>query len=126
MTRKPQGPMAEKARALLKKQEQGINMGEARIHLGRFAKSFAQVNQKSRSAEQAASVPPPRKQKTYDDIEKEIEEVVLFKVSRHAHQGMKLFLTVLKNGEYSLRRRRFLVAGLVLRPLWGSGQLLRW
>jgi len=76
MTRKPEGPMAEKAKALLKKQEQGINMGEARIHLGRFAKSFAQVNQKSRSAEQAASVPPPRKQKTYDDIEKEIEEVV--------------------------------------------------
>ena len=76
MTRKPEGPMAEKAKALLKKQEQGINMGEARIHLGRFAKSFAQVNQKSRNAEQAASVPPPRKQKTYDDIEKEIEEVV--------------------------------------------------
>ena len=75
MTRKPEGPMAEKAKALLKKQEQGINMGEARIHLGRFAKSFAQVNQKSRNAEQAASVPPPRKQKTHDDIEKEIEEV---------------------------------------------------
>jgi hypothetical protein len=38
---------------------------------------------------------------------------------------MKLFLTVLENGEYSLRRRRFLAAGIVLRPLWGSGQLLR-
>jgi len=32
--------MAEKAKALLKKQEQGINMGAARLHLGRFAKSF--------------------------------------------------------------------------------------
>ncbi len=75
MTRKPEGPMADKAKALLKKQEQGINMGEARIHLGRFAKRFAQVKQKARNAEKAASVPPP-KQKTYDDIEKEIEEVV--------------------------------------------------
>ena len=75
MTRKPEGPMAEKAKALLKKQEQGINMGEARIHLGRFAKNFAQVaKQKSRNAEKAASVPPPPKQKTYDDIEKEIDE----------------------------------------------------
>ena len=76
MTRKPEGPMADRAKALLKKQEQGINMGEARIHLGRFAKNFAQVKQKARNAEQAASVPPPPKQKTYDDIEKELEEVV--------------------------------------------------
>ena len=75
MTRKPEGPMADKAKALLKKQEQGINMGELRIHLGRFAKNFAQVQQKARNAEKAASVPPP-KHKTYDDIEKEIEEVV--------------------------------------------------
>ena len=74
-TRKPEGPMADKAKALLKKQEQGINMGESRIHLGRFAKNFAQVQQKARNAEKAASVPPP-KHKTYDDIEKEIEEVV--------------------------------------------------
>ena len=56
-------------------EEQGINMGESRIHLGRFAKNFAQVQQKARNAEKAASVPPP-KHKTYDDIEKEIEEVV--------------------------------------------------
>jgi len=75
LTRKPEGPMADKAKALLKKQEQGINMGESRIHLGRFAKNFAQVQQKARNAEKAASVPPP-KHKTYDDIEKEIEEVV--------------------------------------------------
>ena len=75
MTRKPKGPMADKAMALLKKQEQGINMGESRIHLGRFAKSFAQVQQKAKNAEKAASVPPP-KHKTYDDIEKELEEVV--------------------------------------------------
>jgi len=75
MSRKPEGPMAEKAKALLRKQEQGINMGEARIHLGRFAKSFAQVKQKARNAEKATSVPPP-KHKTYDDIEKEVEEVV--------------------------------------------------
>jgi hypothetical protein len=67
--------MAEKAKALLRKQEQGINMGEARIHLGRFAKSFAQVKQKAKNSEKATSVPPP-KQKTYDDIEKEVEEVV--------------------------------------------------
>jgi hypothetical protein len=67
--------MAEKAKTLLKKQEQGVNMGETRIHLGRFAKNFAQVaKQKSRNAEKAASVPPPPKQKTYDDIEKEIDE----------------------------------------------------
>ena len=66
MTPKPEGPMTEKAKALLRKQEQGINMGEARIHLGRFAKSFAQVKQKAKNAEKAASVPPPPKQKTYD------------------------------------------------------------
>ena len=75
MTRKPEGPMADRAKALLKKQEHGINMGESRIHLGRFAKNFAQVQQKARNAEKAASVPPP-KHKTYNDIEKEIEEVV--------------------------------------------------
>jgi hypothetical protein len=73
---KPEGPMAEKAKALLRKQQQGINMGESKIHLGRFAKNFAQVKQKARNAEKAASVPPPPKQKTYDDIEKEVEEVV--------------------------------------------------
>ncbi len=44
--------------------------------MGRFAKNFAQAEQKARNAEQAASVPPPPKQKTYDDIEKEVEEVV--------------------------------------------------
>ena len=75
MTRKPEGPMADKAKALLKKQEKGINMGEARIHLGRFAKSFQQVQQKAKNAEKSASVPPPRP-KTYDDIEKEVGEVV--------------------------------------------------
>ena len=68
--------MAEKAKALLRKQEQGINMGETRIHLGRFAKNFAQVKQKAKNAEKASSVPPPPKPKTYDDIEKEIDEVV--------------------------------------------------
>ena len=73
---KPEGPMVEKAKTLLRKQEQGINMGEARIHLGIFAKSFAQVKQKAKNAEKAAGVPPPPKQKTYDDIEKEVEEVV--------------------------------------------------
>jgi len=73
-TRKP--PMADKAKALLRKQEQGISMGEARIHLGRFAKNLARVRQEAKNAEKAASVPPPPKQKTYDDIEKEIDEVV--------------------------------------------------
>ena len=53
-----------------------MNIGETKIHLGRFAKNFAQVKQKAKNAEKAASVPPPPKQKTYDDIEKEIEEVV--------------------------------------------------
>jgi len=76
MARKPEGPMAVRAKALLKKQEHGVTMGESKIHLGRFAKNFAQVKQKARNAEQAASVPPPPKQKTYDDIEKEVEEVV--------------------------------------------------
>ena len=76
MTRKPEGPMADRAKALLKKQEQGINMGEARIHLGRFAKTFAQVRQKAKNSEKAASLPPPPKQKTYDDIEREVQEVV--------------------------------------------------
>jgi len=75
MARKPEGPMAEKAKALLKKQEHGIAMGETQINLGRFAKNFVQVKQKARNAEKAASVPPP-KQKTYDDIEREVEEVV--------------------------------------------------
>ena len=51
MSRKPEGPMAEKAKALLRKQGQGINMGEARIHLGRFAKSFAQAKQKAKNSE---------------------------------------------------------------------------
>ena len=50
-------------------------MGEARLHLGRFAKSYAQVKQKTRNAEKATSVPPP-KPKTYGDIEKEVEEAV--------------------------------------------------
>jgi len=76
MARKPEGPMADRAKALLKKQEHGVTMGESKIHLGRFAKNFAQVKQKARNAEQAASVPPPPKQKTYDEIEKEVEEVV--------------------------------------------------
>ena len=76
MARKPEGPMADRAKALLKKQEHGVTMGESKIHLGRFAKNFAQVKQKARNAEQAASVPPPPKQKTYDDIEKEVEAVV--------------------------------------------------
>ena len=69
---KPEGPMVQKAKALLKKQENAVAMGEARLHLGRFAKSFAAVKQKARNAEKATSVPPP-KQKTYDDIEKEVE-----------------------------------------------------
>ena len=68
--------MADKAKALLKKQEHGIAMGETKINLGRFAKSFAQVKQKAKNAEKAASVPPPCKQKTYDDIEQEIEDGV--------------------------------------------------
>ena len=68
--------MADRAKALLKKQEHGVNMGESRIHLGRFAKNFAQVQQKARNTEKAASVPPPQKHKSYDDIEKEIEKVV--------------------------------------------------
>ena len=76
MARKPEGPMADRAKALLKKQEHGVTMGESMIHLGRFSKNFAQVKQKARNAEQAASVPPPPKQKTYDEIEKEVEEVV--------------------------------------------------
>ena len=76
MARKPEGPMADRAKALLKKQEHGVTMGESKIHLGRFAKNFAQVKQKARNAEQAASAPPPPKQKTYDEIEKEVEEVV--------------------------------------------------
>ena len=75
MSRKPEGPMADRAKALLRKQEQGINMGESRIHLGRFARSFAQVKQKAKNAEKAASVPPP-KPRTYDDVAKEVEEVV--------------------------------------------------
>jgi len=73
---KSEGPMVQKAKALLKKQENGVAMGEARVHLGRFAKSFAEVKQKAKNAEKAASVPPPPKQRTYDDIEKEVEEVV--------------------------------------------------
>ena len=72
---KSEGPMVQKAKALLKKQENGIAMGEARVHLGRFAKSFAQVKQKAKNAEKATSVPPP-KPKTYDDIEKEVQEAV--------------------------------------------------
>ena len=68
MTRKPAGPMAEKTKAWLKKHEQGINMGEAGIHVGRFAKSFAQIKQNARNAKTAASV-APAKPKTYDDIE---------------------------------------------------------
>ena len=76
MARKLEGPMADRAKALLKKQEHGVTMGESKIHLGRFSKNFAQVKQKARNAEQAASVPPPPKRKTYDEIEKEVEEVV--------------------------------------------------
>ncbi len=56
---KPEGPMAEKAKALLKKREQGVNMGEARLHLGRFAKSFAQVKQKTNMQRKQQAVPHP-------------------------------------------------------------------
>ena len=35
-----------------------------------------ELKQKAKNAEKAASVPPPPKQKTYDDIDKEVEEVV--------------------------------------------------
>ena len=76
MSRKPEGPMADKAKALLKKHEQGVVIGETKIHLGRFAKNFAQVKQKARNAERASSVPPAPKQKSYDDIEKEVKEAV--------------------------------------------------
>ena len=76
MSRKPEGPMADKAKALLKKHEQGVVMGETKIHLGRFAKNFAQVKQKARNAEQASSVPPTPKPKSYDDIEKEVRDAV--------------------------------------------------
>ena len=74
MSRKPEGAMAGKAKEILKKLDRGKNMGEARLHLGRFAKSFAEVKQKARNT--AASVPPPPKPKTYDDIEQEIQDVV--------------------------------------------------
>ncbi len=67
--------MADKAKALLKKQEQGVNMGESRIILGKFAKSVQQVRQQAKNAEKAASVPPP-KPRTYDDIEKEVDQAV--------------------------------------------------
>jgi hypothetical protein len=67
--------MADKAKALLKKQEQGVNMGESRIILGKFAKSIQQVRQKAKNAEKAASVPPP-KPRSYDDIEKEVDQAV--------------------------------------------------
>ena len=67
--------MADKAKALLKKQEQGVNMGESRILLGKFAKSVQQVRQKAKNAEKAASVPPP-KPRSYDDIEKEVDQAV--------------------------------------------------
>ena len=75
LTRKPEGPLADKAKALLKKQEQGVNMGESRIILGKFAKSIQQVRQKAKNAEKAASVPPP-KPRSYDDIEKEVDQAV--------------------------------------------------
>ena len=68
--------MADKAKALLKKQEQGVNMGESRILLGKFAKSVQQVRQKAKNAEKAHSVPAPPKQRTYDDIEKEVDQAV--------------------------------------------------
>ena len=76
MSRKPEGPMADKAKALLKKHEQGVVIGETKIHLGRFAKNFAQVKQKARNAKRASSVPPAPKPKSYDDIEKEVREAV--------------------------------------------------
>jgi hypothetical protein len=43
--------------------------------LGKFAKSVQQVRQKAKNAEKAASVPPP-KPRTYDDIEKEVDQAV--------------------------------------------------
>ena len=50
-------------------------MGEVKLILGKFAKSVAQVKQKAKNAERASSVPPV-KPKTYEDVEREVEEVM--------------------------------------------------
>jgi hypothetical protein len=73
VTRKSETPIAKRAVALLaQKQREAHNVGEARMHLGRFAKNFAA--QQARAQEVRATTAPPRvKVRDYDEIEKQIE-----------------------------------------------------
>jgi hypothetical protein len=65
VTRKSETPIAKRAIALLaQKQREMHNVGEARVHLGRFAKKFA-----------AQREAPKVKSRDYDHIEEEIEAI---------------------------------------------------
>ena len=75
---KPEGPLAKKAKELLKKQERAssVVIGE---ELGKFGRNFKfHFNQRLKNIERSASVPPPppKKTKTYDDIRQEIEQSI--------------------------------------------------
>ena len=74
---KPEGPLAKKAKELLKKQERAssVVIGE---ELGKFGRNFKfHFNQRLKNIERSASVPPPpTKTKTYDDIRQEIEQSI--------------------------------------------------
>ena len=72
VTRKADTAVAKRAIALLaQKQQQIQNEGQMRVHLGRFARNFQAMH---KAAARAATAPPPPKTRSYDDIEREIEE----------------------------------------------------
>jgi len=78
VTRKADTAIARRAIALLaQKQRQIQNEGQARAHLGRFAKNVQAAHraQQAKQTARSATAPPPPKARSYDEIEKAIEEV---------------------------------------------------
>ena len=72
VTRKSDTAIAKRAIALLpQKQQQIQNEGQMRVHLGRFVRNFQAMH---KAAARAATAPSQPKTRSYDDIEKEIEE----------------------------------------------------
>ena len=76
---KPEGPLAKKAKELLRKQERATSVVIGEELLGKFGRNFKfHFNQRAKNIERSASVPPPppKKTKTYDDIKEEIERTI--------------------------------------------------
>jgi hypothetical protein len=72
VTRKADTPIAKRAAALLAQKQREIqNVGQSRVHLGRFAKNFRASQKVSLETVRATTIPP--KPRDYDAIEKEME-----------------------------------------------------